>query len=527
MATSQGSIATLPPGEKEAVGKTSPWMTVVGSGGQYGPIPTPKVGETLSVHADWEKLVRAYDFYELSFRGGPEYKEGVDTAGEPILIRHEPLETDEAFKRRQRLAIYRNHCKNVIRRFNSFVFRKPVSRDGSNETFAEWCKNVDGQSTPLPKYMRETVKKAQICGRYLIGVETNRPPEAGDMTQAQALAAGIGMYLVRIDPRRMIDWRRESGRLTEALIVYGAGERATLWRRNEFVRITLDEQGEVTSAVAFPNEWGRDQGGWLPILEVAPFEDGTSQLADVAELNRHEFNLETLLGEELYGTTFTQYWLFGLKGDAIQNKSEGGPSRIICVPNPEADVKTTGGDPAQAESLRASMRDTKEDLFLTAGLKAQDPLQVSPAKSGVALKVEFDDADTIMSAIAAEAQRVESEIVRFYNQAHSAEIVPPEYPDNFGTPDATVELQRWQSVADDPNLPQTLKLLEGRRIVSVLQPSPSDDDKRAMEEELLEKFGPNAEPQELPRDDDVDPMEELLRRAKDEGEPDPDEADEE
>jgi hypothetical protein len=498
-------------GTSESVPSVTPWMDVVGSGGQYGPIPEPQIGKPLSVHAEWEARRREYDFYELSFRGGPNYKYGRDAAGEPVLIRHQPIETDDAFERRVRLAIYRNHCKSVIRRFNSTVFRKAIQRDGSDPGFVEWSDNVDGQGTSLAAFIRRTVQKAQICGRYLIGVETNRPQGTDGMTQAQAEAAGLDVFLVRIDPRRMIDWRRESDVLTEALIIYGAGDRATLYRWDTITKIRLDDKGLVSHAETFPNGWGSDDRKRIPILEVAPFEDGLSQLADVAELNRHAFNLETLLGEEIYGTTFTQYWVIGMPADAIQTRAEGGASRILCLPNPEAKIQTTGGDPAQAESLRTSVRDTKEDLYLMAGLKAPDPLQVSPAKSGVALKVEFDDVDTIMSAIASEAQRIESQLVMFYNQAKNAKVDAPRYPETFGTPDSQVELQRWQGVSEDHYLPPTLKLLEGRRIVRVLQPTADTDSRRLMEEQLLERFGPDADPERPGTEEDVDPMEAFLR----------------
>jgi len=327
------------------------------------------------------------------------------------------------------------------------------------------------------------MRRAQTLGRFFIGAEsTVLAGQVGQMTKAQAQQAGARIFLKQIDPRRVLDWRYESGALKEAMVLYDSGTIAVIWTADTMTRVTLDPVGKV-QVVDQPVQhgWGR-----LPIFELHPF-DGESQIADVAELNRDVFVNDSLLREELITATYTQRWAFGVREEQFRNV-QFGPSRVICIPNPDAKIESTGGDPGQADSLRKTIDDSISELHRCAGLKAEDPLITSPAKSGVALKVEFDEVDAQLSAIAEEAERFETWLIAVYNLSSSGNVDNSVYPETFGTPDAPAELERSLNVLESPKLQPTLRRLEAVRISKILHPKAGQDDRQKMEAEAAEMF---------------------------------------
>ncbi|HOW70078.1 MAG TPA: hypothetical protein PKY77_05700 [Phycisphaerae bacterium] len=473
-----------------------------------GSIPFPQIGFPLPIHPQWASDCRRYDFLDLSYRGGPEYKKGYDSQGCPVLIEHD-RETAVGRDRRTRLGVYVNHCRPIVRRFTDFVFRQDIQRCTDDSIFTEWTKDVDLQSTPLQTFMRSVVRRACVLGRYFVAVDTTRPSGLEDMTRTQALAAKVRMFLKRVDPRRVVNWRRESDVLTEALVLYDDSSSAILWTPHVRVSMTLDEQGLVTSIISVDHGWPR-----LPLIELVPF-DGDSQIGDIAELNRDLFNHGTLLREELYNSTFTMRLMFGVRSSDLADESgtmESGSNRLLCIPNPDAKLEVSGGDPAQAESIRKTITDSTTEIYRQCGLRAEDPMTTTAPQSGIALKVRFDEVSAQLSAIAEEAERVEGEIVKLYNVANGTDVQPPDYPEQFGQPDAGVELGRSLAVLESPQVVPAVKRLEALRLARILHPKAAARDVSLIERQVRELFADETMETEADRQAGADQMAELLKR---------------
>ncbi len=476
--------------------------------GSAGSIPFPQIGHPLPIHAEWTNDCRRYDFLDLSYRGGPAYKQGYDSQGCPVLIEHD-RETQVGRNRRTRLGVYVNHCRPIVRRFTDFVFRQDIQRCTDEPAFNEWMKDVDLQSTTLQAFMRSVVRRACVLGRYYVAVDTTRPDGIGDMTRTQAMAAKVRMVLKRVDPRRVVNWRRDSDVLTEALVLYDDNTSAILWTPYVRVNITLDEQGIVTSVMSVAHGWPR-----LPLIELAPFE-GDSQIGDICELNRDLFNHGTLLREELYNSTFTMRLMFGVRSTDLADESgmiDSGSNRLLCIPNPDAKLEVSGGDPAQAESIRKTINDSTVEIYRQCGLRAEDPTTTTAPQSGIALKVRFDEVSAQLSAIAEEAERVEGEIVKLYNVANGSDVQPPDYPEQFGQPDAAAELERSLAVLESPHVVPSLKRLEALRLTRVLHPKAEGRDVAAIMRQIDELFSDETMVTEVDRQAGADQMAELLKR---------------
>lgn len=446
------------------------------------------IGQSLPKHEDYERECMRINFLEASYRGGPRYKTAVDSEGNPVLVEHD-RESDAGRRRRMRHSVFVNHCRPIVRRFVDFVFRQDVQRDPNDIAWTEWCANVDGRSTPINPFMRTVMRKACVCGRYYLLADTTRTA-GGVMTRAQAMQAGVRMVVKMIDPRRLVNWVRDSGILTSGLVVFEGGKTAILWNDTTSTFVTLDDQGRVTSVDPKPHGWPR-----MPLVEIAPF-DQDSMIEDIAELNRDLFNHHSVEREELYSCTFTTKVAFGVRPSDLKGEDGGdveqGSGKLICIPNKDAKVENIGGDPAQADSIRSTAHSVTTEIYRQAGLRAEDPMETTAPQSGIALKVRFDDLAAQLSGIAEEAQRVESEIVAFYNVVAAATVTAPKYPDQFGQPDAAVEIDRSLTILESPDIVRTAKRLEQVRLVNLLYPKAARKDMQDIIAEIEEKY---AEPE--------------------------------
>ena len=503
---------------------------LVGDAALYGSIPVPQPGMSISDYAgaDAISLRQQYDFLELSYRGGPAYKDGRDGQGQPIMWRHDDMrESDEGFARRKRMAVYINHCKPIVNRFCAFIFAQKIARDTSDPRFTRWCRNVDLRGSDLHAFLHTAVKRACIFGRYYIGLDNNKPRNLQNLTLAQARELGVQMFLMHIDPRRVLAARTESGALTEALILYGDGTRAILWRTADLFRISLDPDGIVRHVEHDRHGWNVEGMPRLPIIQIAPFE-GDSLIGDVAELARDATCMGSLLREDFYNACFSQRWLTGVTPEEFEETIQGS-NRVICLPRPEAKIHTTGAAPGVSESLMKMIDADVRDIYRQVGLKAEDPLEVGQAKSGIALRVEFNDLAALLAAIGSAARVAETAIVGFWN-ANGADdgrgnVAPPDYPDEFGQPDLQAELDYSLTILEAGALPPAAKLLEAKRICRVAHPNASPEQLAKMDEQCEEMYGarpgPSQASDEVQRDLVEKVMGEILERFGDKapGEP--------
>ena len=411
---------------------------------------TFEVGKPMPVHAEYMKLCQKWKFLQASYKGGAAYKEAKDSNGDDVLVQHEQ-ESEKAWTRRKRLSTCHNFARPLVDRLVGFVFSQPITRD-VNETFKEFADDVDGQDMCLQEFMRVSVLKACVHGRWFVMLDTTKPEP--NMTLAQAKEMGSRIVLKDLHPSRVINWTDgDNSQLLVTDCSIGSYGGARLWDANGYTDILLGKDGKV--AMISPSE----VHGWegMPIVWVKPHSSGESLVEDVAELQMSIFNLDSILREELSKNTFSQYWLAcpSATQDMLQ-AFDVGSRKVIVMPVDAASVKfeRLSSDPSQAESLRQTMEGEVKEIYRTMGLK--DPTTESGPESGRALRIRFTESAFRASEISDMAEDTEEKITSLVAGALGIEVESAEYPDNFDDENLAEELNATiQVIAAD--LPQSCK----------------------------------------------------------------------
>jgi hypothetical protein len=132
---------------------------------------------------------------------------------------------------------------------------------------------------------------------------------------------------------------------------------------------------------------------------------GDSQAGPIAESQQAITNLLSLLNEEISNVTFSQMIASGVSDSQVKDVMVGN-TRVLCLPNPASSVQMIGADPAQATSIRESLKDETDTALRNAGV-IQGGEQ---AQSGVALAFRHNDMVTIVSALACGTEDAENDV---------------------------------------------------------------------------------------------------------------------
>jgi hypothetical protein len=434
-----------------------------------------ETGKPLPVHPDYAPLRLAWDFWELSYFGGPAYKRGRDSEGEPVFVTHE-MESEEGQRRRLRLATYRNYCRPILAKYNAFIFSTPIRRDGRNARFRQWAADVDALGSSLHDYMRRASLWACVHGRRFALVDSTKT--AASQTLAQARAAHSRLFLIDLDPRRVLNWTVRGTELVEALIQFPEAHQARLYTANTLTLIETNPQGTVASAAPpLTHQYGR-----LPVVKIGAADDDLSLLADLAEANKSLFNLDALLREELFKQTFTQFFAAGLDAEDLKETRLGG-RKLICHTNPDIRIDRLTSDVSQAESIRASLGEDIREIYRLAGL--HHPEAVQGSESGRALKIRWNEVSLRAAAIADHAEKAENQIIELWRagMGGAEQVEPSDYPEEFDAEDLAVELEMTLKVLSSP-LPATLKQAQARSLSAHLQPKLTPQEWQRLNAEL-------------------------------------------
>jgi hypothetical protein len=373
-----------------------------------GPVP---------VHPSFTGDATARRFWRLSFRCGREYISGTDALGQSILVQHEREEA-ESYRRRLRITKPRNMTGPIIRRYNGMVFKKPPVRDSqADEFWQDFWKDCDGHGTTIDAFMAESLLHAQVERECYIVPDVLGNPAAG--TVAAIRASGSRPIIARISADGVVNWTEQNGVLVECSMIWHRSDGVTVlrwWGQKDRQDFLLDERqfasGQlVITGVEPPVVHGYER---MPVQRLRPNLDplgyfgstgGDSQAGPIAESQQAITNLLSLLNEEISNVTFSQMIASGVSDSQVKDVMVGN-TRVLCLPNPASSVQMIGADPAQATSIRESLKDETDTALRNAGV-IQGGEQ---AQSGVALAFRHNDMVTIVSALACGTEDAENDV---------------------------------------------------------------------------------------------------------------------
>jgi hypothetical protein len=435
----------------------------------------PVVGKRPPLHRKYRDCVNKFDFYHASYVGGADYRNAKDAQGLPVFAKH-PAEDNEAAKTRLQLSICRNYTYPICQRFGSFIFSQTIIRD-TNPAYLEWAEDVDGNGTNLCDFMEDASSDARYYGIYGVVFDTTK--QADSQTQATAQAMGNRPILSTLHPSRILNWDEDR---TQLLIQHDVGEfgEVWLWTKLTVQKFALDERGKISSAGA-PEVHGYPI---MPIVLMSGLDGYESLIRDVAEVQKRLFNLDGILIEEMMKQTFTSHFILGVDGSQLDapGMSEAvsiAGRKYTCINKDKSTVEvvSTGSDIAQADSIRASIREDELEIYRTIGLQPPEMADKRP-ESGRALRIRQAETVAMTERIAANTESAEKRLVELYNFATGADVKPPIYPDSFQEDDLQVLLQDLLQINSNNFGP---KLKAAKTVQYIRQGFPELDPKERIE----------------------------------------------
>lgn len=391
------------------------------------------------------------DFLDLAYRGGVNYKNGVDPRGFPVLIEHEseivspmpsagpggddgggmPLDVivKNKFARRQRMATYENLVKPISDKFSAYLTRSAPKRvEGVEE---------DVKRLELDAFIASMVEDGLKFAESWIGWDSAdiAAPDA-DVTEREAAEADPEdkgqPYLVIRDPRSVVDFEMDGesvarvvfeevvtqkGSLTSSATGYTTFREWTAkdWVLYLAVESEKNEEGAITSLrPVLVNSTSRSveiveigrgthrfgRCPWVRFMPVFPIED-------IAELNRALFNVSSLIDEELYKNTFTQKYCIGIRATDLQG-AYAGPGNMLAIPNTEAQIGVLGAIEGQAQSLMARAAEIREAIYGVVSLESKGK---NVAEAAEKKKRDMEALYSLLSKITTAIEKAENELL--------------------------------------------------------------------------------------------------------------------
>lgn len=439
------------------------------------------IGEPLPLSDLWKRDDMRRKFWWLSFDCfGPEYRDGIDSEGNPIIRQHE-RETDDDYERRVENSTPYCYVGPILRQYSNFVFRKEPALNANTDKFKAFNLNVDNLGTDAISYWQDLLLESQVARESYNFIDTNNTTGVDSMTRVQADSAGIRVFWRNIKSSQVLFQRDFMGKMIEAAILMQleTGD-WIVWMGNNvdhrIIQLEIDPSLKMQTLesyrVASIGPVVKHGFIALPLVRLRPKFGSVSQAAPLAELQKKTTRLLTLVDEELLDSTFSQAVVSGqsgpnTSGDETTGEQEinFGNKRIMFLTNPQATYNTVGADKNQADSIRESIADTVDQIFKTAGI-APDSLQdTGQVESGLAKQFKFNDLSANLAALAKATQEAhrQSEIITLAAMNITDEQeAPVMYDTDFTLPNFEQELVDTISTINSGLPPQIVKIIAKR-----------------------------------------------------------------
>ena len=412
------------------------------------------IGKPLPTHEAYSRQSTARSFWRRSDKAAWDYC-GTSTSSSTfdasgiwyILPKHE-RETDLRYARRKSQAIARSYQRQILDRYKDHVFRVPAARPDAVGEYGKLMADADGAGTKLPDLIARALRRAQTEGPCYLLADSNQTEVY--TTKAEEIASGKRGIITIVGADQIIWWRMWRGVVMEALILMcdrDGNDYAYYVTETTAQRIDIETKKGATQATvsAIQPPIVHSYGGCPLVAMVPQFGDDerpgdTSQGAPLAESIKRICNVESWLLEETQGVTFTTQVFIGVNAEQVKS-IEVGPGLAVCLESQGASIDKLTADPAQAESLRATLERETTELYRAAGITAFSPTQAPQPESGVAKAFAFNEIEAKLSALAQAAQNAENLTVKRLSDGNGWTYPgDAQYPSSFALPDLADEL---------------------------------------------------------------------------------------
>lgn len=442
-----------------------------------------KNDELLATHADYDAMLSRWRFWMAAYEG----TQALVDAG--ALTRH-PREDGQTYRDRCAEAVGFNYSRSIVHLFGNYLFEKPPMRDlGSLAEDSLWQafeSDCDLFGVDLATFIVEQQKYASVYGHVGMLVDT---PGRGALSRKEEREDGVYPYLAAYHPEAILDWgyeREEGGRPELAwvklleedgtVLIYER-DRWERWRPADDKAGALVAEAELVAGGEHP--LGRVPFVWLMNVKARRRNIGVSDIADIALLDASILRDLSLGSEVIKNSAFPMFRTPRPQPDASgEREVEVGPRAVL-----EWDPEYEGG--AKQDWLEAAAREPIEAILMWTSKKAEEiyrmanagglhATQVSAeARSGVALRQEFQLLNTVLAAKANNLEEAERAIIGLWlawqGRADEAARIKVERPKNFSVEDLAADLDNAvrgaELIAESPTFQSEIKLLMAKRLL--------------------------------------------------------------
>lgn len=143
--------------------------------------------------------VDKYQLLDDAYRASGGFEDG------RYLIPH-PSETVAKYARRQNMAYYINYVKPIVDALVNPIFKSEPIRSGFSEVYGRFLNDVDGNNTPLTRFMKKAGIRAKLHGVEFIAVDMEQISRDRLITADMIIKNRIYPYLYLISPSQITGW---------------------------------------------------------------------------------------------------------------------------------------------------------------------------------------------------------------------------------------------------------------------------------------------------------------------------------
>ena len=449
--------------------------------------------ELKAVHAFHEKFSGEWGFLMAAYEG---VRALIDWG---VLKKHE-RESEENYKARVEETFGFGYSRSIVDLFNYYLFKKPAQRElgdlGKDETWAAFVDDADLYGTDLDTFLLEQQKDASIYGH--MGILVDKPTITAQ-TRQEEKEQGVYPYLAAYPPQSILDWKYEhleSGRpFLSYLKLQDEDGRYRIWTVDkwEVWEIPVDDKGKEGDPVLISS--GENTLGSIPFLWLYNAKTRRRNIgaSDVSEVARIDASILRNLshGEEVIKYAAFPMMIKPVLPSSVEGDDVAGVTAVLEFDPNFPESKPDWLEAKCKEPIEAilSWIDRKvQEIYRASNAGGLQSVEISKqAKSGVALKQEFQLLNAKLAGKAKNLEEAEKGIIYFWllwqGQDGWYKAVSIERSKNFDVEDLATDLDNAltaKSLIVSTRFQAALQKMLARQIL----PGVTDADMKAIDGEI-------------------------------------------
>ena len=456
------------------------------------------VSDLRAVHREYEKNMLEWRFLMASYEGA---KELVRLG---FLIRNE-RESIANWRRRLTEAYGFSYSKSIVDLFNFYLFKKPVKRTlgplSTDEAWNNFMRDCNLYGDHFDWFLHNQGKWASIEGHMGILVDK---ASATVETRAEELAAGIYPYVAAYFPLAILDWAFARDQFNRPFLAYlklkDDDDQYRLWWQDHWqiwAEPLLDDGTKATDdqdaqfIAEGPNPLGEIPFVWLYNERSKTIPIGVSDIHDVARID------VSILRNLSQGEEVINYGAFPMMRKPMQ---EAGGSRTVDETGVTAILEFDPEHPdSKPDWLEAEVKDPIEAILMYIARKVEEiyrstnvggmaSTEISTvAKSGVALKTEFQLLNSKLVSKAVNMEKAEIQIINFWlrwqEQEDLEKDITVERPRTYEVENLAADLENALTASTVVKSKKFMQQLQ-KMIARMMLPALDDDQWKEIDDEI-------------------------------------------